>query len=71
MKLEPPVPVPVDSILSWGCDDDLLSNKFNSCDVADSTTGGHLDAVHLVRAPPYLDCFCFFHRPFEYCVSST
>ena len=43
MKLEPPVPVPVDSILSWGCDDDLLSNKFNSCDVADSTTGSSLD----------------------------
>jgi len=49
MKLEPPVPVPVDSILSWGCgtnngtvgddDDDLLNGKFNSCDMADSTTG--------------------------------
>ena len=52
MKLEPPVPVPVDSILSWGCGgpdaDDLLgtSTKFNSCDVADSTTGGALDGPH-------------------------
>jgi len=34
------VPVPVDSILNWGCDDDLLNARFNSCDVADSTTGG-------------------------------
>ena len=56
MKLEPPVPVPVDSILSWGCgavgsgpddDDDLLSGKFNACDMADSTTGSSLhDHLH-------------------------
>ena len=56
MKLEPPVPVPVDSILSWGCggvgggaddDDDLLNGKFNSCDMADSTTGSSLhDHLH-------------------------
>ena len=56
MKLEPPVPVPVDSILSWGCggngssgaddDDDLLNGKFNSCDMADSTTGGSLHDHH-------------------------
>ena len=62
MKLEPPVPVPVDSILSWGCggggvnggvngggdddDDDLLGGKFTSCDMADSTTGGMHDHLH-------------------------
>ncbi|KAK2719067.1 ichor-like [Artemia franciscana] len=42
MRFDNQIPVPVDSIFSWGCDpEDILANKFGICDiVVDSTTNG-------------------------------